>query len=266
MQNKFKDHFTKFKNHYGNGFNILIGILIIASLICYAIETTPNLNRSYKDILNIFEYIFIISFSIEYIVRIISGKFKYVLSFFGIIDLLSIIPFFILFIPQLNIIKILRLIRLLRIFKMIRYFEAFKNIIDAIKNVKKELVIYALINFVIIYFLSTIMYYIEGPVQPDKFGSIMESMWWAVVTLTTIGYGDVVPITVAGKVITGIISILGIGVITIPTGLIASTLMKNNKKTIDLHLEHFPDTIDRLGIDEELSDEVNEEGKLRGFD
>lgn len=247
-------------------FEIFIEILIFISLMLFAVETVPSLSDKTREILKFSEFGIVIIFSIEYIIRVIHGKFKYVKSFFGIVDLVAIVPFFIFFIPQLSVIKILRILRMA---KLIRYGMAFKSIGKAIWNVRKELLMYIVINFCLLYIMAVIMYYIEGPKQPDKFSSILASLWWAVVTLTSIGYGDIVPITPIGKFITGTISVLGLGVITIPTGLIVSSLVKTIKENkpippIDPHLESLPD---RGFIDiSEGNEEVDEKGKLRGIE
>jgi voltage-gated potassium channel len=253
-------------------FNVFIEIIIIFSLMLFALETIPGLTKQQEKLLDVFEIITIMIFTIEYVIRFIKDKFKYSISFFGIVDLLSIVPFFIFFIPELSFVKILRLFRLFRMIKLARYASALRRVGIAIKEVWRELVVYIILNFCILYILAVIMYYIEGDVQPDKFGSIMHSLWWAVVTLTTIGYGDVVPATVAGKLITGFIAVLGIGVITIPTGLIASVLMKTRKEEKKLekyerdpHLETIPDD-GSIIVNENGYSEVDEKGKISGVE
>ena len=247
-------------------FNYFIEFIIFLSLVLYAFETVPNLQPNIKHLLKISEIVVVLIFSIEYIIRLIHGKMKYVLSFFGIIDLLSVVPFFIFFIPQISLLKILRLARII---KLIRYGKVSSRLFDAIKSVKKELIVFTVINFCMLYIVSVLMYYIEGPAQPDKFGSIIQSFYWAVITLTTIGYGDVVPITIGGKILTGVIAVLGIGVITIPTGLIASSLMKARKSEkqiieTDPHLETIPNNT--LPINEGGNPEIEEPGKLSGLE
>jgi len=154
-------------------FNIIIEIIIIMSLMLFAIETLPDLTVKEQHLLDLSEIVVVIVFSIEYVVRFIVGKFKYMFSFFGIVDLLSIVPFFIFFIPELSIVKVLRLIRILRIIKLARYADALKKVGRAIGRVKKELIVYMILNFCILYIIAFIMYYIEGGSQPDKFGSVV---------------------------------------------------------------------------------------------
>jgi voltage-gated potassium channel len=248
--------------------NIIVEILIILSLMAFAVETVPTLDIKTKHFLDIFEMFTVIIFTVEYIIRVSVGKLKYIKSFFGIIDLVSIIPGIFFLAPELSMLKIFRLARLFRMFKFLRYVKAFRKIGRAIVKVKKELISYMILNFLMIYILSVLMYYFEKDAQPDKFKSILDSMWWAVVTLTTIGYGDVYPVTIAGKVVTGVISILGVGIITIPTGLIASTLIKSKDEVeeyVDPHLESLPDRgfINNIS---EGDNEINEKGKLRGFE
>jgi voltage-gated potassium channel len=248
-------------------FDIIIEIIIILSLMLFAVETLPNLDVKIQRLLDLSEIGVVIIFSIEYVIRLIHGRFKYIFSFFGIIDLLSIVPFFIFFIPELAVIKVLRLIRLLRIIKLARYANALKKVGKAVAQVKKELIVYMILNFCILYIIAVAMYYIESSQQPDKFSSILHSLWWAVVTLTTIGYGDVVPVTTLGKLFTGIISIMGIGVITIPTGLIASTLIKSREKvepTFDPHLDTLKDN-GSISVNE-IDPELDEPGKITGIE
>jgi voltage-gated potassium channel len=253
---------------YIKHFEWFIQIVIALSLMAFALETVPNLSRTIQHILYLGEIGFVIVFIVEYIIRFGFNKFSYLFSFFGVVDLIAIVPILAMLNPKFFL---LRYLRLLRILKFLRYVNTLRNIGIAINNVRKELFMYIVVNFCILYTFAVIMYYVEGPVQSSKFGSIMDSLWWAVVTLTTIGYGDVVPVTPLGKFITGLIALLGIGIITIPTGLIASTLVRSKMKEkkckiqIDPHLETLTDDGDII-IDENENPEIEEEGKIGGME
>lgn len=149
------------------------------------------------------------------------------LSFYGLIDFLAIIPFYLsLGALDLRSVRILRLMRLLRIAKLQRYGAAWQRLRLAFSDVKDELAVYFGLTVILIYLASVGIYYCEHDAQPEVFRSVFHSMWWAVSTLTTVGYGDVFPVTVAGKLFTFVILILGLGVVSVPSALIASALMK----------------------------------------
>tara|TARA_B100000795_G_C22601027_1_gene361270 strand:- start:200 stop:664 length:465 start_codon:yes stop_codon:yes gene_type:complete len=150
-------------------------------------------------------------------------------SFFGIIDFLAILPFYLSTGIDLRSIRIFRLFRLFRIFKLFKYNKALDRINSAFNEIKNELVIFLVATTFLIYFASIGIYYFENPVQPELFKSVFHSMWWAVTTLTTVSYGDMYPITTGGKIFTTLIIFIGIGMISIPTGLLASAFSKTIK-------------------------------------
>ena len=215
----------------GRFFDLFIQLLIILSLVTFSIETLPNLDSKYQSILNNFELFSVIIFSIEYLLRVFLTKsfFKYIFSFFGIIDFLAILPFYLSTGIDLRSIRIFRLFRLFRIFKLFKYNKALDRINSAFNEIKNELVIFLVATTFLIYFASIGIYYFENPVQPELFKSVFHSMWWAVTTLTTVSYGDMYPITTGGKIFTTLIIFIGIGMISIPTGLLASAFSKTIK-------------------------------------
>lgn len=225
--------------------------LIILNVITLILESYQELRVSFSDYFYYFEFFSVIIFSIEYLLRLwtsdldnsikgnsLKKRLKFGFSTLGLIDLIAILPFYLPFIfPfDLRIVRILRLFRLLRIFKLGRYSKSLNTITSVLKNTKSELVITGFVAFILLVLSSTIMYYFENEVQPEKFASIGHSFWWAVATLTTVGYGDVFPITAMGKVMSGIIALIGIGFIALPTGIISSAFIeriqeqKNEKK------------------------------------
>jgi voltage-gated potassium channel len=212
----------------GKIFDVVVQILIIISLISFCIETLPNLSHKFDQFLYYVEVITIVIFTIEYLLRILvaENKLKYIFSFYGLIDLLSILPFYVARGIDLRAIRVFRLFRLFRMFKLIRYNNAIRRFRKAFGMIKDELIIF-LIATVFVLFVSSIgIYYFEHYAQPEKFASVFHCMWWAVGTLTTVGYGDIYPITVGGKIFTFVILMIGLGIIAVPTALIASALTK----------------------------------------
>lgn len=216
----------------GRIFDIFIQVLIIISLVSFPIETLPKLKPNIKFYLNILEIIIVIIFSIEYVLRLIvsNKKLKFIFSFYGIIDLLAILPFYISTGIDLRSIRTLRLLRVFRSFKIIRYTNAINRFHVAFKSIKTEIMLFLSTTIILIYIASVGIYYFENSVQPEVFSSVFDSMWWAVATLTTVGYGDIYPITVGGKIFTFVILILGLGIVAVPSGLLASALSKSHKE------------------------------------
>ncbi len=207
-------------------FDYFIQVLILLSILSFTIETIPDLEQRTIEILNIFEIVCIVIFSIEYIFRIYiaKSKLKFIFSFYGIIDLLAILPFYLSFGFDLRSARILRFLRLFRLVKLVRYNKAINRFTVAFRLIREELVMFSVVSIILIYLSAVGIYYFENAVQPASFSSIFSSLWWSVVTLTTVGYGDVVPITVGGRVFTFVILMIGLGIIAIPSGMISSAL------------------------------------------
>jgi len=157
-------------------------------------------------------------------------KFKFIFSFFGIVDLLAILPFYLTIGLDLRSLRMLRFIRLFRVFKLVRYNQAIRHFTNALKTAKEEILLFLLIILILIYLAAVGIYYFENAAQPENFSSIFSSLWWAIVTLTTVGYGDIYPITVGGRVFTFFILVIGLGIVAIPTGIISSALTKTIDK------------------------------------
>ena len=216
----------------GRFFDIFIQSLIVISLLSFSFETLPNLDEKYKTLLSSLELFCVIVFSIEYILRACLTKpsKSYVFSFFGIIDLLAILPFYIASGVDLRSIRVFRLFRLFRVFKLFKYNSAIDRLSEAFKSIKNELIIFIVGTIFLLYVSAVGIYYFENPVQPEAFKSVFHSLWWAVTTLTTVGYGDMYPITVGGKLFTTMIVFIGMGMVAVPTGLLASALSQTFKK------------------------------------
>lgn len=216
----------------GRRFSIFIQILIVLSLVSFSLETLPNLNIASRQFLGYLEIFCMLIFSLEYALRIVfaSEKRSYLFSFYGIIDFIAIVPFYISMGVDLRSVRILRVFRLFRIFKLIRYNKALTHFKSAASEAKEEVVLFLLIISILLYLSSVGIYFFEHQAQPEKFSSIFHSLWWAISTLTTVGYGDVYPITIGGKIFTFCILIVGLGIVTVPAGIVASALSKTAKK------------------------------------
>jgi len=147
-------------------------------------------------------------------------------SFYGIIDLVAILPFYVLSGVDLRSLRIFRMLRVFHILKILRYNRAIQRFTRAFKIAKEEFILFGIVTLMVLYLSAVGIYYFENPVQPELFASIFHSLWWAVTTLTTVGYGDAYPITVGGKIFTFIILMIGLGIVAVPTGVLASALSK----------------------------------------
>jgi voltage-gated potassium channel len=180
----------------------------------------------------VFDIFSLVIFTIEYGVRLFLAKkkLKYALSFLGIVDLVAILPFYLSFGLDLRSVRVFRLFRILRLLKLTRYSEAMGQLSRAILSIREELILYISLTITFIYLAASGIYFFENPVQPDKFQSVFHSMWWAVATLTTVGYGDIYPVTVGGRIFTFFILMLGLGLVAVPSGLLASAFSNVKKE------------------------------------
>ncbi len=220
----FEDNTSK----HGRVFDYFIQILILLSLIAFSIETLPDISKQSRYWLNAFESFCGIVFSLEYLMRIYVAKkpLRYIFSFYGLIDLVAVLPFILQGPVDLRAIRAFRVFIIFRALKLIRYNRALNRIHIASKIVKEEIILFLIVTTIFIFLASAGIYFFENEAQPEVFTSVFHSTWWAVVTLTTVGYGDVYPITIGGKVFTFFILIIGVGIVTIPAGLVATALSK----------------------------------------
>jgi voltage-gated potassium channel len=212
----------------GKAFDLGVQVMIILSLISFSMETLPSLADDTRVMLRKFEIFSVGIFTLEYITRVIvaSRKRSFVFSFFGIVDLLAILPFYLSIGIDLRSLRSFRLLRLIRILKLARYSAAAKRFHRAFIIAKEELALFLFAALIVLYLAGVGIYYFENEAQPEAFSSIFHSLWWSVVTLTTVGYGDVYPITVGGKLFTFFILVIGLGVVSVPAGMVASALSK----------------------------------------
>jgi len=219
-----------------DAFDVFMVVLIVLNVISVILETVPNLYSQFGRAFRDFEIFSVAIFTIEYILRLwsctvkeeyrspIRGRVRFVFSFMALVDLFSFLPFYLpMFIPfDLRFLRALRLFRFVRILKIGHYSEAVKSFGRVLKAKKAELLtaIFAIVILLII--SSSLLYFVEHEAQPDKFSSIPDAMWWGVVTLTTVGYGDIYPITALGKFFSSIMSLLGIGLFALPAGILSA--------------------------------------------
>ena len=191
----------------------------------------PDLTETQRLILEHIELVSVIIFTVEYLLRLILAdkKLGFALSFYGVIDFLAILPFYLSLGIDLRSLRILRLLRVFRVLKMARYNKAIRHFKNAFLDVKEELVLFSVVIMMLIYLASVGIYYFERDAQPEAFQSIIHSMWWSLVTLTTVGYGDVYPVTVGGRIFTFLVLMIGMSIVAIPAGLFASALSKKVK-------------------------------------
>ncbi len=223
----------------GKFFDLSLLILIVFSVLAVMLESVDSFRSQYQSYFDIAEWIFTIIFSIEYILRLISvqNPIKYITSFYGIIDLLALLPSYLGFaiganannISSIKTIRTIRLIRIFRILKLIRYVKEAKALKEAFIATRQRIVVFLFVVLSIVTLMGTIIYIIEDP--KDGFTSIPRSIYWAIVTLTTVGYGDIAPQTALGQFFASIIMILGYAIIAVPTGLISVELSKVSLNT-----------------------------------
>ncbi len=213
-------------------FDICIQTLIILSVVSFSISTLPDLSEGAKMGLKIFEIFCVFVFSVEYILRVYvaNKKSSYIFSFYGVIDLLSILPYFMGLFFDARQLKVLRLFRLLRLIKLTRYHKALIKFETALAKSKEEFVLFFILAILMFYLASVGIYFFENEAQPEAFKSVFHSMWWAVATLTTVGYGDIYPITLGGRIFTTFMLLIGLGIVGIPAGIIASALSEINEE------------------------------------
>jgi len=225
-------------------FDKAIVFLIIINIMAIILESFSSLRTSYKELFFILEVVSVIIFSIEYILRVITADYKHegvgniksriklILSPMALIDLFAILPFYLpMLIPiDLRFLRVLRLLRMFRIFKLNRYSKSMALVFGVIEDEKENLLVTVFITGILILLSSTIMYHVENDVQPDQFPNILSAFWWSIATLTTVGYGDVYPVTTIGKILSGIIALLGIGIVALPTGILSTGFMKKLEK------------------------------------
>jgi voltage-gated potassium channel len=266
------------KSIYFDYFIIILVLLSVVSTI-WESHSTKIGEEDYIEYFNLFESFSIAIFTVEYLLRLWTAPLKYphlsawkaylkyVFSFIALIDLLAILPFYLPFfgVEDLRLLRMMRLLRLLRVFKLNRYSRALNLVSDVLKEKGEELVTTLFFALILLLVSSTLMYYVEHEANPNGFPNIIATLWWAVVTLTTVGYGDVVPVTLLGKILNGITALIGIGVVALPTSILSAGFLekveerkkaeKEEKEKIEQQL--LKELRERTGETEEENQELH---------
>lgn len=207
----------------GRAFDVALIVAILASVVAVLLESMSGVRAAWGPQLRTFEWAITLAFTLEYVLRLVSarGARKYARSFYGIIDLLSVLPTWISFIipggQVLSVVRILRVLRIFRVLKMARYIGEANLLAAALRQSRAKITIFVFTVLTVVVVVGALLYLIEGPAS--GFDSIPRAMYWAIVTLTTVGYGDIAPITPVGQTLAAIVMILGYGIIAVPTGI-----------------------------------------------
>ncbi len=218
----------------GKNFDIILLILIIVSVLVVMLDSVGQINNAIGGWLQTGDWIFTIIFTLEYVIRIIVSRRreKYIFTFYGIIDLLSVLPSYLSLIltgsHYLIIIRILRILRVFRILKLTRFMKASEVLMVSLRQSKYKIIVFLEVVIATVIIMGSLMYLIEGP--ENGFTSIPRGIYWAIVTLTTVGFGDITPGTVAGQFLASLIMILGYSIIAVPTGIISAEMIRTDRK------------------------------------
>lgn len=217
----------------GKAFDIVLLLMIVVSIVVVMLESIPSINREYGAELFVLEWVITVSFSVEYIARIlcVGNPAKYIFSFYGIVDFLSIIPTYIgVFVTgthSLSVIRSLRLLRIFRILKLSQFIGEANLLIKSLKASKAKIIVFLVFVLSLTFILGSLMYIVESP--ESGFTSIPRSIYWSIVTLTTVGYGDIAPATDLGQFIASVIMLIGYAIIAVPTGIISAEIARQDK-------------------------------------
>lgn len=220
----------------GKLFDVILIICILLSVLLVVLESLQGLPRSLTSSFIVFEYLFTAFFTLEYVTRIYCSPrpWKYILSFFGIVDLLSTLPLYLgLLLPGLRhllVIRAFRLIRVFRIFKLFHFLQEGERLLLALRDSSKKIAVFFFFIVILVTSIGTLMYMIEGSRGNTQFNNIPNSIYWAIVTMTTVGYGDITPITGPGKFLSACVMLIGYTIIAVPTGIVSVSMMKEYKR------------------------------------
>ena len=220
----------------GRRFDILLIIAISLSILVSFVETIPSLARTFKLVLEVLEYLLTFFFTLEYAARVYCSPRRrdYVLSFFGVIDLLSILPPYLsYFLPNARYMLMLRSFRFIRVFRIFKLFSFINEgyfLLHSLRKSLTKIAVYFLFVLILVTCLGTLMYMVEST-QPDtRFTDLGTSVYWAIVTMTTVGYGDITPVTALGRMLSAFVMLLGYTIIAVPTGIVTATIIDETKE------------------------------------
>lgn len=236
----------------GRVIDLAIIALILLSVVAVILQTVDPIAEAYAPIFTRFEQFAVAVFTIEYLGRIwsittskkyrdpVTGRFRYALTPYLIIDLLAILPFYIGGIVDLRFIRILRLFRVFRLLKTARYSNSIQTIGAVIRSKRADLVVSVVATLILLVLTTSLTYFAERSAQPDAFSSIPDTFWWGIVTLSTVGYGDVVPVTPLGQFLAAISALLGVGLFALPASILASGFIDEATDDDTTEWEHCP--------------------------
>ncbi|PHN02846.1 ion transporter [Flavilitoribacter nigricans] len=252
--NKFKRSPTREKIHeiifeadtpYGKLFDVVLLILIAASVLIVMLESVDYINIKYREIFFALEWVFTVIFTLEYLLRLYSvyRPMRYATSFFGIVDLLAILPAYIsLFITasaqSLLVIRAFRLIRVFRIFKLGHFLNEGNTLLRALRASQVKISVFLMFVTLLVIIIGSVMYLVEGG-EGSAFSSIPRSIYWAIVTLTTVGYGDITPATELGQFLSAVVMILGYAIIAVPTGIVSAEMVRDSRMEVSTQACRF---------------------------
>lgn len=229
-------------------FDEFIMLLVMVNVAVVVLESYDHIRINYAEVFQFIEVFSVVVFTVEYLLRLWTAKLRpngrpgwvamlrFVLSPLAMIDLLAILPFYLPLVVDMDLrwLRLMRVLRSLRVLKLNRYSKSFELVLEVLWEKRADLFATIFVIFILLIMFSSMMYYLEKDLQPKAFPNIVETLWWAVATLTTVGYGDVVPITGAGKVLSSCLALLGIGIVALPTGILSSAFLEK----LDLRHQH----------------------------
>ncbi len=219
-------------------FDLFLILLVVLNVTAVILESVKSIYLPYKTAFFLFEVVSVIIFSVEYLLRVwvctcdpryrhaLRGRLQYMRSPMALVDLLAILPFYLYALGiDMRVVRVFRLFRVFRLAKLVRYSRATRALIQVLRDKKAEIGVTVFIMLALLIVSSTLMYYVENSAQPNQFSSIPAAMWWGIATLTTVGYGDIAPVTALGKLLATLIAILGIGMFALPAGIFGSAFI-----------------------------------------
>jgi voltage-gated potassium channel len=271
MRKKIYDvlEMTNAQDFLSRAFSLFVVVLISINIICIVLESIPELNEKHRSLFFSIEIISTTIFAVEYVLRLwscveskiatsspVKTRIRYALSPLAIVDLLAFLPSILqLLFPGIDL-RFLRVLRLLRVFKLTRYFSSFELLLNVLHEERKNLAGIFVLLLVILTLAASALYLVERDIQPDKFGSIPQAMWWAIAALTTVGYGDVYPLSTAGQLLGSLVTIVGIGMVALPSGILASAFSEHQRRNREFL---------QIAIDDALADGVMDSAELRAI-
>ncbi len=236
---------------WSHRFDYGVLLVILLAMITMSVATMPGISAPVLRILQAVEVVIVVIFTIEYALRVWTAEkpIRYIFSFLGLVDLVAIVPFWLATGVDLQAARAFRLMQMIRLLKVLRYMSALSRLERAIRLVQEELIVFAVLAVIMIFVTAVGIYHFEHEAQPQDFPSIPHSVWFSVVSLTGVGYGDVTPITIGGRIFTSFILVIGLGIVAVPTALIVSGLtrvrLERQMREIEKHKEKQKEKADR---------------------